>query len=366
MTLTSKTIAVVVVSLLTNVALAEDLPVADDRPQKIGDLIAALRYHSDYGPQASLGMKLDLGDGQLGLEAEKSKDATAFDINWLSSVARAQGPHFGIALGARKSLADTVYGFEQREQFIRPSVTWAWPNSSELSAYFLLSSGQIMDVANATSMLVQVDEGYFFSRSAGLAYVFQEAAADQIDSYRVEVNAEAGETNRGHRFIVMKAVANMQHAISDSVLLASRFSAGHIASLSGTSAINQRYLLGPRTLRGFAFAGIGPRDITTTPETPLGGNDFTTLQLDLKFPHTVFPERLLTPSLFVDFGSVWSLDDDGQNSLADDGFKLRSAVGLSIDINTQVGPIRLSVAHPVHYESYDVRQSFSLSFQARF
>lgn len=366
MTLFSKTLAVVAAALLPHFALAADPPEADDVPQKIGFLTAALSYHSNYGPQAKLGLNLDLGNSQLGLEVERFKDATAFGIDWRSSEDRARNPRFGLALGARKALADTVYNFDQTEQFIRPSLTWDLANSHEMSAYVALSSGKIKDVADTTSALVQVDEGSYVSHSAGLAYVFQQAIAGQRGSYRLEMNAELGETSLDHDFLVLKAVARKHYTLSDTMLLSGRFSVGHIESLSGTSAINQRYLLGPTTLRGFAFGGIGPKDLTTSPETPLGGNDFATLQLDLKFLRAGLLEGRLTPGLFADFGSVWSLDDVGQPALVDDGFKLRSAVGLSVDINTQIGPIRLSVARPVHYQSHDQRQSFSVSFQARF
>ena len=366
MTLFSKTLAVVAAALLPHFALAADLPEADDRPQKIGYLTAALSYHSNYGPRTKLGLNLDLGNSQLGLEVERFKDATAFGIDWRSSEDRARNPRFGLALGARQALADTVYDFDHTEQFIRPSLTWDLANSLELSTYVALSSGKIMDMADTTSALVKVDEGSYISRSVGLAYVFQETAAGQQGSYRLEMNAELGQTSLDHDFLVLKAVARKHRALSDSMLLSGRFSVGHIKSFSGKSAINQRYLLGPTMVRGFAFGGIGPRDLTTSPETPLGGNDFATLQLDLKFLRAGLLEGRLTPGLFADFGSIWSLDDVGKSTTVDDGFKLRSTVGLSVDINTQVGPIRLSVARPVHYESHDQRQSFSVSFQARF
>ena len=63
-------------------------------------------------------------------------------------------------------------------------------------------------------------------------------------------------------------------------------------------------------IRGFEPNGIGPRDLTAANQDALGGNLFAVARLRGRFP--AGPARGIrhhAAALFLDVGSVWSLDD---------------------------------------------------------
>ncbi|MCY4327018.1 MAG: outer membrane protein assembly factor BamA [Rhodobacteraceae bacterium] len=143
---------------------------------------------------------------------------------------------------------------------------------------------------------------------------------------------------------------------------------------------------------------------------PLGGNYFAAMRLESRFPLGLPEEVGVNGGLFFDMGSVWGLDDkrcassgrswptdpntsyyflgkdqDGKTYLdkdneikggelkkaeaacvVDDGFKLRSTVGVSLFWETIFGPLRMNFSHPIQSESYDRKQSFDIGIASTF
>ncbi|MCY4196880.1 MAG: outer membrane protein assembly factor BamA [Rhodobacteraceae bacterium] len=145
---------------------------------------------------------------------------------------------------------------------------------------------------------------------------------------------------------------------------------------------------------------------------PLGGNYFAAMRLESRFPLGLPEEVGVNGGLFFDMGSVWGLDDkrcasygiglqdnntsyyltnedhftnnteignytDQQISngelekaeaacVVDDGFKLRSTVGVSLFWETIFGPLRMNFSHPIQSESYDRKQSFDIGIASTF
>ncbi len=141
---------------------------------------------------------------------------------------------------------------------------------------------------------------------------------------------------------------------------------------------------------------------------PLGGNYFAAMRLESRFPLGLPEEVGVNGGLFFDMGSVWGLDDKrcasfgrgwptdpntsyyflGKNKdneyvdksevvagelekaeaacVVDDGFKLRSTVGVSLFWETIFGPLRMNFSHPIQSESYDRKQSFDIGIASTF
>ena len=74
--------------------------------------------------------------------------------------------------------------------------------------------------------------------------------------------------------------------------------------------INQRFFEGGDTFRGFALAGIGPRDIDApVDQGALGGNVFAIGTLAARLP-TFLPESYgVKLGLFTDFGTLGQVDN---------------------------------------------------------
>ncbi len=126
--------------------------------------------------------------------------------------------------------------------------------------------------------------------------------------------------------------------------------------------INERYFVGGNTLRGFSYAGIGPRDITT--DDALGGNKFYRGSAELSFP-VGFPEEMgVEGHAFTDMGSLWGIDENGAGLV--DESSIRASAGVGFSWRSPMGPIRVDFAQPFVKEDYDEKEVFRFSFGTRF
>jgi outer membrane protein insertion porin family len=163
-----------------------------------------------------------------------------------------------------------------------------------------------------------------------------------------------------------------------------RANAGYIAGWRGDDVrINDRFFKGGSSFRGFDVAGIGPRQLLVDDVTgaivetgdAVGGNAFAigTLQLDIPVP---LPESFgVGGALFVDFGTLGTLDSanrrtvdlTGANRLIiDDTPSLRAAAGLSVFWDSPFGPVQFDLAQPLEYEEYDRTEEFRFSTRTNF
>ena len=118
-------------------------------------------------------------------------------------------------------------------------------------------------------------------------------------------------------------------------------------------------------MRGFAPAGVGPRDLTVANRDALGGNYFAVARFESEFPLGLPEEFGLSGGAFMDVGSVWGLDDTGGGAV-DDSLRLRATAGVSLFWNTPIGPLRFNFSQPLQKESYDKGQVFDLTIATQF
>jgi outer membrane protein insertion porin family len=75
----------------------------------------------------------------------------------------------------------------------------------------------------------------------------------------------------------------------------------------------------------------------------------------------------LKGGLFLDAGSVWSLNDtEGTAGPVDDSFHLRAVLGVSIFWTTPIGPLRFNFTKAIVKEDYDEEQNFDLTVSTTF
>jgi len=143
---------------------------------------------------------------------------------------------------------------------------------------------------------------------------------------------------------------------------ASIASVGNIYGIGEDVRINQRFFTGGQEVRGFANAGIGPRDITT--RDALGGNSYYAATGELRFPLGLPDELGVTGAAFTDIGSSWGADSTGVG-IRDDS-TLRGSVGLGVAWSSPFGPIRIDFAHAFMKEDYDETELIRFNFGTRF
>jgi len=151
---------------------------------------------------------------------------------------------------------------------------------------------------------------------------------------------------------------------NDDVTLRAELEGGALNTLNGNSRVVDRFT-GNGEFRGFEPNGIGPRELAATNEDALGGNFYAVLRLDAEFPLGLPEEYGVQGGIFADIGSVWGLDDDLGGTI-DDGFHLRSAVGVALLWETPIGPLRFNFAKALQKQPYDREQTFDLSVSTQF
>lgn len=153
----------------------------------------------------------------------------------------------------------------------------------------------------------------------------------------------------------------------EAVTLRAVVEGGYLLGYDGYGTrVTDRYF-GNGKIRGFAPNGIGPRDLTATNQDALGGNMYAVARFESEFPIGLPEEYGITGGAFLDFGSVWGLDNTaGTAGPVDDSFHLRSAIGVSMLWKTPIGPLRFDFSHALMKETYDKVQSFNLTIATQF
>ena len=147
------------------------------------------------------------------------------------------------------------------------------------------------------------------------------------------------------------------------------------------------FQMGPNLVRGFAPAGIGPRDLSRLALTgtgdALGGSLYWGASLELQTPIYFLPKDAgIKIAAYADAGSLW--DYQGPTSWAatgevlsgsicaappcplDNAMHIRSSVGVGLIWNSPFGPLRFDYAVPLTQEPYDRTQRFRFGGGAKF
>jgi len=160
--------------------------------------------------------------------------------------------------------------------------------------------------------------------------------------------------------------------------------AGKMIGLAGQGVrLLDDFKMGPNLVRGFAPAGLGPRDTTPgTANDAIGGTNYWGASLEFQYPFYFLPKDAgFRGAVFFDAGSVWGYKGEtqlirtgevngvvnaGQGSFvcqcgmlfADQPF-IRMSAGASIIWDSPFGPLRFDFAYPITKTGYDKTQFFA-------
>ncbi len=154
---------------------------------------------------------------------------------------------------------------------------------------------------------------------------------------------------------------------------------GAIAGLGKDVEGPDRYHLGGRTLRGFDFAGVGPRCKTDNPprtssdtfpdcvsDNAFGGNYLATATVEAIFPLALAEDTGIQGRLFAEFGTLTGIDTEVPSARFIDDSSIRGSLGFGISWTTPLGPLRLDFAWPVVKEDFDKDETILFSIGHQF
>jgi outer membrane protein insertion porin family len=241
-------------------------------------------------------------------------------------------------------------------------------------------SDEITNVASNASLFIQLERGQHLTSEVGqvLLYDRRDNRLEPTDGYYASVGNDFAGVGFGVQYIRTKLNFGYYYSIAPEWVLSFTGEAGHIFGWGGEEVLLQdRFFVGGDNLRGFAPAGIGPRDAVSG--DALGGNKYYVGSLALGVPLGLPKELGITGRVFTDFGSLWSNDQKnialtpaqlaglgGIPPVILDKDTIRASAGVGVSWKSPVGPIRLDVAMPIKKESFDKTQLVHISFGTRF
>ncbi len=248
---------------------------------------------------------------------------------------------------------------------------------------------------------VELGQGTILTSSAGYGLIYNTLDNNKNPTSGVELNFGQDFAGLGGDVSYMRSTVDFHsyyEPISDLVSVI-HLQAGNILGLqkcptSGTCVSNDGYVsmlddfkMGPNLVRGFAPAGIGPRDVTNNAYgygtgDEVGGTLYWGASLEVDYPLYFLPKDSgFVGGMFVDAGSVWGYKGETSDPATgevngtvnaaggafncqcamqyEDSAAVRASAGISLIWNSPFGPLRFDFAYPFLRQWYDRTQYFA-------
>jgi outer membrane protein insertion porin family len=241
-------------------------------------------------------------------------------------------------------------------------------------------SDDITNIQSTASLFIQLQAGTHLTSAIGqvLLYDRRDNRLEPTSGYFASLGNDVAGLGFGVNYVRNKVSFGYYYSVMPEWVLGFTGEAGDVRGWGGQKVLLQdRFFVGGDNLRGFAPAGIGPRDIVSS--DALGGNKYYVGSVALSVPLGLPKELGITGRVFTDFGTLFSNDqknlvltpaqlavNGGVQPLILDSAAIRASAGVGISWKSPVGPIRLDLAYPIKKEQFDKTQLFHVSFGTRF
>ncbi len=232
------------------------------------------------------------------------------------------------------------------------------------SVRYTLREDEIENVDKSASVFIQDEEGTTVTSLVGQTFTYDVRDTRFLPSegYVLRLDQDVAGLGGDSRFLRHDLRGDYYYSLFPDVVLNLGASVGYIFGLGEDVDLSNRFFVGGSSLRGFAFAGIGPRDSQT--DDALGGNFYYTGTAEIRFPLGLPEELRIFGRTFVDAGTLTDIDVNGP-TLEDSG-NLRASVGVGFSWLSPLGPLAIDFAQAVLKENYDETEVFRISFGTRF
>ncbi len=210
---------------------------------------------------------------------------------------------------------------------------------------------------------------------ATLVYSTVDNPREPRNGFYAELKPDIAGLGGDSRYFRVTGDGRYYHELVEDVVGIVRVQGGHIESFDNQLRIVDHFFLGPSLVRGFASAGIGPRDISTLDanSNAIGGTTYFGGSLEVQFPIFGLPRELgLKGAVFADAGTLFGYEgatrfDINRNTILEgtagsgcpvvrpdvqsecirvrDSTDIRSSIGASILWASPLGPIRFDYAY---------------------
>ena len=223
---------------------------------------------------------------------------------------------------------------------------------------------EINGVSDDASVFIQEEEGSSLTALIGhtLTYDVLDTQFLPSDGYLIRFDQSVADFGADTRYLRNELLLSYYYPFFPDWVINLAARGGHIHGLGEEVRLFDRFFLGGSTLRGFKFAGVGPRDTSTG--DALGGNLLYTGSAELRFPLGLPEELRIFGRTFVDAGTLY--DSDASGPTVEDSDEIRMAAGIGLSWLSPLGPVSIDWAEPFIKNTEDETENFRINFGTRF
>ncbi len=333
-----------------------------------GEVSIGAGFSTSDGPLADLKIRERnfLGKGQdVLLGTTLAGERTEFDLSFTEPYFFNRDLAAGVDLfHVTKDLQDeSSYDQKTTGAALRMSYPLSQKLRQQLKYRFQVN--EIDKVDSSASRFIRDQEGERTTSAISqmLNYDNLNSTINPTNGYRLWLNTELAGLGGDAKYVSAKTGGSYFHPVTKNVVFNTLAEVGAIEGYSDENVqINERFFIGSRTLRGFEYGGLGPRDTST--DDSLGGNYFYRGSSELTFPSGLPEEMNIKLHAFTDYGTIWGIDDKGAD-IADES-SLRASIGVGLSWLSPLGPVRVDIAQPILDEDFDKDEIFKFDFGTRF
>lgn len=315
-----------------------------------------------------------LGRGQkLSLAISTASEATRYGLTFVEPSLLGRDVAFGLTLDYAET--DSSFATYNTERLVfQPSLTFPVSENGRVQLRYTAEDIEVTARDTPVHGLVIADDiaaGSQLSSSLGYTYTYDTrlTGLDPTMGMLFQIGQDFAGIGGDSSYIKTTAkVIGEKKIFNEDVTLRATLEGGALAWNSGNNRVVDRFILTPSILRGFEPGGIGPREISTTRDDPLGGNLYVAARFEAEFPLGLPEEYGINGGVFYDVGNLWDLSDVNLNgaSVVGESGSFRHVIGVSVFWDTPVGPLQFNVSEALKKETYDKEQKFEITLRTDF
>lgn len=351
----------------------------DVEEQPTGSLSFGASYNVESGIGFNIGLseKNFLGRGQaVGVSITTGTDATEGSLSFTEPAFLGRDVALSFAMSYRETDNENSSSYDSRVGRFSTGLEFPVGELSRLQVRYTFKDSKISSApAGASNIIVQeVAQGATSTSALGYTYTYDTriSGLNPKGGVLLRFSQDFAGLGGDSQYVMTTGFAMAETKVrQEEVTLRGIVEGGVLTSLGGTTSTSTDRFFGNGKIRGFESNGIGPRDMAVVGEDALGGNIFAVARFEADFPLGLPEEYGISGGVFLDVGSVWSLDNTNGGvapggTPVDDSMNLRSAIGFSVFWDTPVGPLRLNFSRALAKETYDREQTFDLTISTQF
>ena len=348
----------------------------DVEEQPTGSLSLGASYSVSDGVGLNIGFSETnfLGRGQsIAANVTSGTDANAASFSFSEPAILGRDVALKFSAAYRETNSQNA-AYDTQTFSLSPSLEFPLTELARLETRYTYSETTLSGVEPESSPILQRDAARGAVRTSSIGYTFSYdtriSGVNPKGGVLLRFNQDFAGLGGDETYVLTSGLALAENKIfKEEVIVRAIFEGGALAMIGDDpSRVTSRFF-GNSKIRGFESNGIGPRDRDADNQDALGGNLFAVARFEADFPLGLPEEYGIGGGLFLDVGSVWSLDDvDGAGGPAsvDDSLHLRSAVGFSVFWDTPLGPLRFNFSKALIKQDYDKEQNFDLTISTKF